>query len=75
MTRSEIADYLGLTIETVSRTLSRFKLDRRIATPSNNEVIILDRAWLDRHGRRAYSGLRHFWRQPPFDRPAATIRS
>jgi CRP/FNR family transcriptional regulator len=47
MTRSEIADYLGLTIETVSRTFSRFKADRRIATPSNSEVVILDRAWLD----------------------------
>jgi CRP/FNR family transcriptional regulator len=47
MTRSEIADYLGLTIETVSRTLSRFKADKRIATPSNSEVVILDRAWLD----------------------------
>jgi hypothetical protein len=41
------ADYLGLTIETVSRTFSRFKADRRIATPSNSEVVILDRAWLD----------------------------
>lgn len=47
MTRGEIADYLGLTIETVSRTLSRFKADKRIATPSNNEVVILDRAWLN----------------------------
>jgi CRP/FNR family transcriptional regulator, anaerobic regulatory protein len=47
MTRSEIADYLGLTIETVSRTLSRFKAEKRIATPSNSEVVILDRAWLD----------------------------
>jgi CRP/FNR family transcriptional regulator, anaerobic regulatory protein len=47
MTRSEIADYLGLTIETVSRTFSRFKAEKRIATPSNSEVVILDRAWLD----------------------------
>jgi CRP/FNR family transcriptional regulator len=47
MTRGEIADYLGLTIETVSRTFSRFKADRRIATPSNSEVVILDRPWLD----------------------------
>jgi CRP/FNR family transcriptional regulator len=48
MNRSEIADYLGLTIETVSRTFSRFKADRRIATPSHAEVVILDRPWLDR---------------------------
>ena len=47
MNRSEIADYLGLTIETVSRTFSLFKAERRIATPSNSEVVILDRAWLN----------------------------
>ena len=47
MTRSEIADYLGLTIETVSRTFSRFKAEKRIATPSNDEVIILDRPWMN----------------------------
>jgi len=46
MTRSEIADYLGLTIETVSRTLSKFKAEKRIATPSNAEVVLLDRPWL-----------------------------
>lgn len=47
MIRADIADYLGLTIETVSRMLSRFKAERRIETPSNDEVIILDRLWLD----------------------------
>ncbi len=47
MTRSEIADYLGLTIETVSRTFSRFRAEKRVATPSNSEVVILDRVWLD----------------------------
>lgn len=46
MTRSEIADYLGLTIETVSRTLSKFKAERRITIPSNTEVVVLDRLWL-----------------------------
>jgi CRP/FNR family transcriptional regulator len=46
MTRSEIADYLGLTIETVSRTLSKFKAEKRITTPSNAEVVVLDRPWL-----------------------------
>ena len=47
MTRSEIADYLGLTIETVSRTMSRFKAENRIAIPSNAEVVLLDRPWLE----------------------------
>jgi CRP/FNR family transcriptional regulator len=46
MTRGEIADYLGLTIETVSRTFSRFKAEKRIAIPSNTEVVILDRTGL-----------------------------
>lgn len=47
MIRADIADYLGLTLETVSRMFSRFKAEKRIETPSNDEVIILDRLWLD----------------------------
>ena len=47
MTRAEIADYLGLTIETVSRMISRFRAEKRIATPSNHAIDILDRAWLE----------------------------
>lgn len=46
MTRSEIADYLGLTIETVSRTFTKFRTERRIATPTHSDVVILDRTWL-----------------------------
>jgi CRP/FNR family transcriptional regulator len=47
MSRGEIADYLGITIETVSRTFSSFKADRRITIPSNREIVILGRAWLE----------------------------
>ncbi len=47
MTRGEIADHLGLTIETVSRTFSRFRMAGRIRTPSNTDVVILDRPWLE----------------------------
>jgi CRP/FNR family transcriptional regulator, nitrogen fixation regulation protein len=38
MTRQDIADYLGLTIETVSRSLSQFERDGVIALPNTREV-------------------------------------
>jgi CRP/FNR family transcriptional regulator, anaerobic regulatory protein len=40
--RQQIADVLGLTIETVSRQFTRLKADRVIALPSRREVVILD---------------------------------
>ena len=40
MKRAEIADYLGLTIETVSRVLTRMRLKGLISTPSPSELII-----------------------------------
>jgi len=43
MSRHAIADYLGTTTETVSRTLSRFRHDGLISSPSNNQIEILDR--------------------------------
>jgi CRP-like cAMP-binding protein len=39
MKRAEIADYLGLTIETVSRVLTRMKLKGLISTPSASELV------------------------------------
>jgi CRP/FNR family transcriptional regulator len=47
MTRSDIADYLGLTIETVSRTLTRFKSEHLIDIPSASEILIRDRSALE----------------------------
>ena len=47
MTRGEIADHLGLTIETVSRTISKFRADKRISAPSPAEIHLLDRPWLE----------------------------
>lgn len=41
MTRSDIADYLGLTIETVSRTLTQLERDAVIALPSARRNITL----------------------------------
>ncbi|MCW8835821.1 MAG: helix-turn-helix domain-containing protein [Rhodospirillales bacterium] len=43
MGRLDIGDYLGLTIETVSRTISQFKRDNLIAVPSNSRIRILDK--------------------------------
>jgi CRP/FNR family transcriptional regulator, anaerobic regulatory protein len=40
MARTEIADYLGLTIETVSRTLSALRKENIIALESANELVL-----------------------------------
>ena len=42
MTRIDIADYLGLTIETVSRTLTRLRAEGLIDIVSQSEVMICD---------------------------------
>jgi CRP/FNR family transcriptional regulator len=42
MTRSDIADYLGLTIETVSRTLTRLRAEGLITIMSQSELAIRD---------------------------------
>jgi CRP-like cAMP-binding protein len=47
MTRSDIADYLGLTIETVSRTLSKLKQDGLIALWTSVRIEIRDREQLE----------------------------
>ena len=47
MTRTDIADYLGLTIETVSRTMTRLRDDRLIGIPSPSEIVINDRRGLE----------------------------
>ena len=44
MTRQDIADYLGLKVETVSRAFSRLRKDGLIALPDANSVQILDAA-------------------------------
>jgi len=48
MSRSDIADYLGLTIETVSRTLTSFKKEGLVSLPDASHVVIRDRETLVR---------------------------
>ena len=49
MSRTDIADHLGLTIESVSRTLTRLERDGVIALPAQRRTILLrDRAALHR---------------------------
>jgi CRP/FNR family transcriptional regulator, nitrogen fixation regulation protein len=53
MTRQDIADYLGLTIETVSRVLSDFEAVDVIIRPTVRRVVLRDRAALFRlHGEK-----------------------
>jgi CRP/FNR family nitrogen fixation transcriptional regulator len=47
MSRSDIADYLGLTIETVCRTLSLFKRNGVIGIPNPHRIDLLDRGGLE----------------------------
>ena len=42
MSRSDIADYLGLTKETVSRVISAFKSSRLIRLRATDEIELLD---------------------------------
>ena len=46
VSRQQIADVLGLTIETVSRQFTRLKSEGVIDLPSRREVVVLDRAAL-----------------------------
>jgi CRP/FNR family transcriptional regulator len=48
MTRADIADFLGLTIETVSRTLTKLKIGGLIDLPQSARVILLDRMGLQK---------------------------
>jgi CRP/FNR family transcriptional regulator len=47
MTRVDIADYLGLTIETVSRTLTRLRAERLIDIVSPSAIMICDPSALE----------------------------
>ena len=48
MSRQDIADYLGLTIETVSRTLTQLENSAAIAVPTSRRIVLRNRAVLTR---------------------------
>ena len=50
MSRIDIADYLGLTVETVCRILSIFRRNGIIAVPNAHRIELLDRAALEEMG-------------------------
>ena len=48
MTRGDIADYVGLTIETVSRTLTKLRSDGLLDIPNTTDIVIRNRAAMQR---------------------------
>jgi CRP/FNR family nitrogen fixation transcriptional regulator len=48
MSRQDIADYLGLTIETVSRTLTQLESSAAIAVPTSRRIVLRNRSALNR---------------------------
>jgi CRP/FNR family transcriptional regulator, nitrogen fixation regulation protein len=48
MSRQDIADYLGLTIETVSRTLTQLENAAAIAVPTSRRIVLRNRVALSR---------------------------
>jgi len=48
MSRQDIADYLGLTIEMVSRTISQLEHDAAIGLATSLRIVLRNRAMLGR---------------------------
>ena len=48
MSRQDIADYLGLTIETISRTLTGLETAAAIEVPTSRRIVLRNRSALNR---------------------------
>jgi CRP-like cAMP-binding protein len=48
MTRDDIADYVGMTIETISRTATQRRSDGLIDIPNASDIVILNRPAMER---------------------------
>jgi CRP/FNR family nitrogen fixation transcriptional regulator len=48
MSRQDMADFLGLTIETVSRTITQLEHAQVIALPASRRIMLRNRAMLSR---------------------------
>jgi CRP/FNR family transcriptional regulator, nitrogen fixation regulation protein len=48
MSRQDIADYLGLTIETISRTLTQLEAQAAIALPTSRRIVLCNGCALTR---------------------------
>jgi CRP/FNR family nitrogen fixation transcriptional regulator len=48
MSRQDIADYLGLTIETISRTITQFEASGLVGLPTSRQIVLRDPGALQR---------------------------
>jgi CRP/FNR family nitrogen fixation transcriptional regulator len=58
MPRQDIADYLGLTIETVSRMMTQLEKGAAIALPTSRRVVLRNRSALNRTNAESGMALR-----------------
>ena len=59
MSRTEIGDYLGLTIETVSRSIGKLKDRDVISLMASDEVVVLDHDKLRKIAKVERDGRKH----------------